>query len=343
MPTTRSQANNQSHDRPQKSPSWDCENGSLPKDTPSAVMSCSASPEQSIVASLESGEDGSGEEVEEGSKQVKNARSPPWLPWQDRFLAAEVLKHQPFLATHRDTQQAWKNLAQELENDSKKKGTAICRTGPACSARFKKILAAHKQDETRSLQKTGTNEEVDEHVRVMTDLVALIDGHMAAKEHVSMGVKAKASKEQKAALELRDAAMKGMRPRNTLSDIAQLDGAMTHEKQSQRKRKRAQTADSAESDKENSVPSVAKRSRNQITLASVLQQREEEDTKHLEEACARDERRHEQLVNGFERLTRGLATLTDTIQYSMRRDSEANAQQTEVLKILSTVLQQKNN
>ncbi|KIJ47651.1 hypothetical protein M422DRAFT_248662 [Sphaerobolus stellatus SS14] len=150
-----------------------------------------------------------------------------------------------------DTQQAWKNLAQELENDSKKKGTAIFRTGPTCSARSKKILVTHKQDETHSLQKTGTNEEVDEHVRVMTDLVALIDGYMAAKEQVSMG---------------------GMWPRNTLSNIAQLDGATTHEKQSQHKRKRAQTSDSAESDQDNSVPSVVKQSRNQTTLAGVLQQ-----------------------------------------------------------------------
>jgi len=30
--------------------------------------------------------------------QVKNAKNPWWKPWQDCFLVAEALKHQPFLA-----------------------------------------------------------------------------------------------------------------------------------------------------------------------------------------------------------------------------------------------------
>ncbi|KIJ40249.1 hypothetical protein M422DRAFT_256785 [Sphaerobolus stellatus SS14] len=58
--------------------------------------------------------------------------------------------------------------------------------------------------------------------------MALIDGHDAAKEQKSAGAKAKASKEQQAALELHDAAM------------------MAHEKQGQR------------ADKENCAPSASK-------------------------------------------------------------------------------------
>ncbi|KIJ55435.1 hypothetical protein M422DRAFT_240057 [Sphaerobolus stellatus SS14] len=308
-------------------------------DTPSILTesSHSTSHERSITPESEEDNQEGGEE----SRQVKNARNPPWLAWQDRFLAAEVFKHQPFLATRRDAQKAWINLAQEMEKDSRLKGTVIKWSGPACHSRFKKILEGHKQNETRSLQKTGTNEDIDEHVWVMTDLMALIDGHDAAKEQKSAGAKAKASKEQQAALELCDAAMMGMRLRNTLSDIAQLDGATAHEKQGQRKCKQSQT--SSGTDKENCAPSASKCVRNQTTIASVLQQREEEDVKQLEEARACDEQRHKQIIDGFDRMTQGLTTLNETIQYSMCRDSESNAQQTKVLKILSSVLQQRNN
>ncbi|KIJ37217.1 hypothetical protein M422DRAFT_260381 [Sphaerobolus stellatus SS14] len=154
--------------------------------------------------------------------------------------------------------------------------------------------------------------------------MALIDGHDVAKEQKSAGAKAKASKKQQAALELRDAVMMGMRPRNTLSDITQLDGATAYEKQGQCKHKRSQTLLGA--DKENCAPSASKHVRNQTTIASVLQQREEEDVKRLEEAHAHNEQRHKQIINGFDHMTQGLTTLNETIQYSMRRDSESNAQ-----------------
>ncbi|KIJ47400.1 hypothetical protein M422DRAFT_248787 [Sphaerobolus stellatus SS14] len=228
MPTTRSQAtksrnNNEGIHR--KSPSWTCEHGALPDDVSLPESSRSTSHERSITPESEEDNQEGGEE----SRQVKNARNPP--------------------STHRDAQQAWINLAQEMEKDSRLKGTVIKRSGPACRSRFKKILEGHK---------------------VMTDLMALIDGHDAAKEQKSAGAKAKASKEQQAALELRNAAMMGMRPRSTLSDIAQLDGATACEKQGQRKCK---------ADKENCAPSASKHVRNQTTIASVLQQREEEDVK----------------------------------------------------------------
>ncbi|KIJ35043.1 hypothetical protein M422DRAFT_262787 [Sphaerobolus stellatus SS14] len=224
MPTTQSQATkscNNNEEIRQKSPSWACEDSALPNDVSSPESSCSTSHERSIAPELE-------EDNEEGK---------------------ESRQHQPFLATCRDAQQAWINLAQEMEKDSRLKGTG------------------HKQNETRSLQKMGTKEDIDEHVQVITDLMALIDGHDVAKEQKSAGAKAKASKEQQAALELHDAAVMGMRPRNMLSDITQLDGATACEKQGQCKCKQSQMSSGA--DKENCAPPASKCVHNQTTIASV--------------------------------------------------------------------------
>jgi hypothetical protein len=77
-------------------------------------------------------------------RQATNARSPRWLPWEDRALMQEVEKHRPFNAPRGDAaQKAWDALAVELLKDSNTNGTAINRTGAACCSRFKKLVKAH--------------------------------------------------------------------------------------------------------------------------------------------------------------------------------------------------------
>ncbi|KIJ38208.1 hypothetical protein M422DRAFT_259112 [Sphaerobolus stellatus SS14] len=303
MPTTRSQARQTTLHLPQNSPSWDCEDGSLPEEDSSQQSLRSASPQQS--ESSPPSERDQNLESDDGntSKHMKNART-----------------------TRRNAQMAWNKLAEEMEKDSREKGTVIKWSGPACHTRFKRILAAH-QKETKSLQKTGVNEEIDAHIQTLTDLVSLIDAHNLVKEKASTGAKTKASKEQAAALELKDAAMNGIRPRNTLMDISQLDGATAHEKQGQ----------------QNVSPSASKCPHHQSTLDRVLQKREEEDTHRLQEAQARDDLRHGQLISGFDRLAHGMATLNETMQTQMRQESERNAQQTEMLRLFSTIIQQRKD
>jgi hypothetical protein len=117
------------------------------------------------------------------SVQSKNARSQPWRPWQDRALIQNANKLRPFDAARGDaTRNAWDNFSVDLLKDSALNGTPINRTGEACRARFQKLIKAHKvsdpfthisafaeyikADQTRSLQKTGTDEEVDNHIEV---------------------------------------------------------------------------------------------------------------------------------------------------------------------------------
>jgi hypothetical protein len=130
------------------------------------------------------------------SKQVRNARNPKWAPWQDRFLAAEALKHRPFLeARGAPIQAAWDSLATSMGEDSAREGTVITRTGSACRARFKVLMDAFdvcgvslslfvlllinglQKDEARSLQKTGTNKEVNDHIEVSNQTLLMFQAN----------------------------------------------------------------------------------------------------------------------------------------------------------------------
>jgi hypothetical protein len=77
--------------------------------------------------------------------QAQNARSPPWLAWQDRALFQEAERLRPFNAARGDAaRNAWDALAVELLKNSSAIGSAINRTGAACRARFQKLVKAHK-------------------------------------------------------------------------------------------------------------------------------------------------------------------------------------------------------
>ncbi|KAJ6550784.1 hypothetical protein DFH09DRAFT_1366569 [Mycena vulgaris] len=255
--------------------------------------------------------------------QSRNARSARWMPWQDRLLIQEVEKRRPFTAARGDaTRDAWAALAVELLKDSMMNGTAVDRTGAACLARFQKLLKAHNADQTKSLQKTGTDEEVTQHIELMTQVVELFDAQKFARHERSAAVQKKADLETTAALELRDGAMRGLIRRENLTDVALLDGASVREKQGQRKRRRA--ADNSDSEKENEGSNGAlrpKRRRNQ--LAEIVKGRNAADAKRLEQARKRDEERHaetlalqqrsldlqQDMAAGLGQLSQGLAVL----------------------------------
>ncbi|KAJ6494599.1 hypothetical protein DFH09DRAFT_353512 [Mycena vulgaris] len=255
--------------------------------------------------------------------QSQNARSARWLPWQDRLLIQEVEKHRPFNAARGDaTKEAWATLAVELLKDSTIDSTPINRTGPSCRARFQKLLKAHSADETRSLQKTGTDEEVDSHLELLTQVSELVRARELEKDEKSATARKKADVEAQAALQLRDSAMKGLVRREALTDVATLDGASVREKQGQRKRRRsAEGAFEPEKENDEIVQPKSKRRRNQLT--DIVKSRNASDAKRLDQARKLDEQRHaesmvlqqrslilqENMVAGFGQLSQGLAVL----------------------------------
>jgi hypothetical protein len=176
------------------SPAWDCEDSSLPEGsqdphTPPAAHNASLSQAPSGSSSQQHQDSAlQSQQPISDLRQSQNAKGAPWKPWQDRFLASEVDKLRPFLQPAGPLRKAaWNELAKVLLEDSKALGpeSMIDRTGEACRSRFARLLDAQKvrqhlvfmralltrsdfqqANDTRSLQKTGTDEEVNGFIEV---------------------------------------------------------------------------------------------------------------------------------------------------------------------------------
>ncbi|KIJ35938.1 hypothetical protein M422DRAFT_261691 [Sphaerobolus stellatus SS14] len=223
-------------DRSEGSPPWDCEDGPLP-----SANARSASPDSEEI------NHSSISDPEESGKQATNARSPYWQPWEDRFLASED------------------DLAEAMRIDSGSCRKEIAQSGCACRTRFKKILEVHQKNETRSLQKTGTDEDINTHIQNTTDITALID---------------------LCSLELRIVSMTGVVPQNTLTDVTEGMGASHREKQAQWKRKHS-THDS-EANKEDCSSGPLKHLRKQTAMEKALDRSEQDVSSHLDEVQIQD-------------------------------------------------------
>ncbi|KAJ6562278.1 hypothetical protein B0H19DRAFT_1259868 [Mycena capillaripes] len=184
-------------------------------------------------------------------------------------------------------------ISQAVRETQAQNARAVCR------ARFQKLVKAHKADQTRSLQKNSTDEEVDEHIKLLIQVVELVNTRDLQKDERSAASRKKADVETKAALELRDAAMRGLVWCETLTDVAQLEGASVRERQGQRNHKRRHAEIASESDKENQdgsdEESKPKRKHGRNQLVEVIKHRNTADAKQLEKARRLDEQRHEQM------------------------------------------------
>lgn len=165
MPLRRSERNNPQHTsdkQPQSldeepardtSITWDCEDGDMPEDyalhgeeAGQEDAGTSESSEQDDAA----GDDNDNSEHEDGNpvdeQQARNARSPNWQPWQDRYLIKMVDKLRPFEAGRRETTNAWEELSSALLKESTEANakSPIDRTGTACRARFYLLVKFHE-------------------------------------------------------------------------------------------------------------------------------------------------------------------------------------------------------
>ncbi|KIO15655.1 hypothetical protein M407DRAFT_207714 [Tulasnella calospora MUT 4182] len=139
-------------------------------------------------------------EDDEEPESVGHGRGRGWLPWQDRLLITEAKALRTFLAPHGSKSQAWEELAAVLKEKSLGK---VTRSGPTCKARFSKLIKAHRANETRSLQATGKNEEIDEHVQSLTEIVQLLDDANLETERATESAWMKIEMERRVGLEMR--------------------------------------------------------------------------------------------------------------------------------------------
>ncbi|CAK5282988.1 unnamed protein product [Mycena citricolor] len=234
-----------------------------------------------------------------------------WLPFQDQYLAQAVDERRPFLEPKQNLKEAWNETAAVLEKNSRAEGpqSAVVCTGSACRTRFNKIMGHHKveqRDETRSLQKTGAVEDISKHLKLMTELRALLnDEARVPTAPKTFKAKKKADLERQAGLEMRDAAMMGLVDTSTLTDVTQLEGSSVCEKQGQQKRNRDPLGDTTnQNEDEQTETSVRpkKRRRGANAMNDALAKKGETLDKTFEDARKQGANQHAQIIEGQERI-----------------------------------------
>lgn len=103
------------------------------------------------------------------SSTPSKKRGAAWEAWEDRALAKQVLADDPILNKFGKREDRWQRVADNLMQ------VGITRSWISCKDRMERLVKWHRSEETRSRQKTGEVEEVNEHLRNMIDIVLLYD------------------------------------------------------------------------------------------------------------------------------------------------------------------------
>ncbi|KAI5838214.1 hypothetical protein DFP73DRAFT_600317 [Morchella snyderi] len=108
--------------------------------------------------------DGNSSEIVTASSSCRaKKRGASWEAWEDRALAKQVLADDPILNKAGTREYRWGQVSNHL------KRVGMDRSWSSCRDRVDKLVDWHKKEETRSKQKTGAVELVDEHVGNMTE------------------------------------------------------------------------------------------------------------------------------------------------------------------------------
>ncbi|KAF5367532.1 hypothetical protein D9758_003603 [Tetrapyrgos nigripes] len=313
----------------------------------------SPEPESSPSSQAESsGDEGSGTEDEhtsadeadlDGDSQLEdigtnskagNRQSSNWLPWQDRALIQQVNKVRPFEAKGKSGQK-WEEVSHDLlqsQSEDGTKKTPIQRSGESCKRRFNRLIEAHQRGESESLQKTGTNEEVTGHVQLMAEIYSLFIENQSNVKSLSAKAQQKVQNEANAGLELREASMKGMVPREGLTDVA-VGNATVRERQGQRRRRVESDSDSDSNNKENLEP---KRKRVRTSVATsvkdAIQQHLDNNDSAVQEAQERELKRQEQtkalltkVVESNDKVAESVSQLVNAVNTMVDTQQKENA------------------
>jgi len=237
-----------------------------------------------------------------------------WSAWEDRALAKAVNLYRPFLAKRKDIGHHWEDVRRDLS------GVNITRTAASCKTRFGRLMDAHRAESLRSLQKTGTDEEVTEFMELMESLVSLHD-QIASDQVVRRATKRKHEEENERGKVLRNIMMEGQSNRQSV--IARGEATATEASSSQ-------TPATASPD----VPSrslitkppnrrrvLAERVENMVAKLANAQEEDEERMKQLQVEYQEEVERGERITNSLTNLTQVLA---DDIK---RRDKDHEEQQ----------------
>ncbi|KAJ6554738.1 hypothetical protein B0H19DRAFT_1154409 [Mycena capillaripes] len=255
--------------------------------------------------------------------QAQNACAPAWQPWQDRLLIVQVSADRPFLVPRHSRMAAWDGTADALAVSSAQQGqnSYFTRSGEACKARFNYLKKKYKADQARLLQKTGTDEEVNEFMELLGDLCLLLDAETASSSHTTRN---KIDLEAQAGVELRDASMRGLVRRDRLVDVASLASAMARERQGQRGQKRKGRDNEKENASQSRNATCKRRKKKKRAFDDILNQRLKEDKVAFEACSRREEEQHAQQMGILNKLADCVQGLNDRISGMQDEQEKTN-------------------
>ncbi|KAJ7366316.1 hypothetical protein DFH08DRAFT_797307 [Mycena albidolilacea] len=264
------------------------------------------------------GVDSAENETDDTHQQAHNARSPAWRPWEDRLLVGQVDSDRPFEKPRCTRIEAWDGLAYEIGRSN----PSFQRTGEACRARFNVLRKKFKADEARSLQKTGTDEEINDYIETLGELCALFDAGITAAADKSWN---KVDMEASAGLELREASMKGLVRRDRLLDIASLPGSSVRERQGQRGTKRKHHLDEdGENRSQSANASNKRRKKKETVFKDIINQRIADDEAKLDACTAREQERHSEQMSVLNKLADGFECMNNRLSLLSEQQEKTN-------------------
>ncbi|KAJ7340730.1 hypothetical protein DFH08DRAFT_1012874 [Mycena albidolilacea] len=229
----------------------------------------------------------------------------------------DVDSDRPFEKPRRARREAWDSVAYEIGRSN----PSFQRTGEACKARFNVLRKKFKADEARSLQKTGTDEEIDDYIETLGELCALFDAGITAAGDKSQN---KAEMEARVGLELREASMKGLVQRGKLVDIASLAGSSVRKRQGQRGNKRKHFDKDGENCSQSANASNKRRRKKEAILKDIINQRIEDDEAKLDACTAREQERHSEQMRVLNKLADGFDCMNNRLSMISEQQENTN-------------------
>ncbi len=120
----------------------------------------------------------------------------------------QVINHTPYKAPHGKTDAAWISVADALNLHPFFSRAKVDSTG--VRNKFAALVKTFRSEEQQSLRASGTEEEFDELIQLLTGTVEDMDSHTSTKKEIKSAEETKKQKVQDEGERLRESAMEGL-------------------------------------------------------------------------------------------------------------------------------------
>ncbi|KAG0125364.1 hypothetical protein HOY82DRAFT_543193 [Tuber indicum] len=151
---------------------------------------------------------GDGNSSQQSTEEVtpphdKRMRGAAWQPWEDQALVRQVQEDDPILSQLGRKEDRWREVLTSLT------GYGMSRSWSSCKDGMEKLVQWHKREETRSKQKTGTNEEVTDYIERLDDITLRYES-LSKNSKIKQQAKMTIEKKREYGKKLRESSLAGV-------------------------------------------------------------------------------------------------------------------------------------